>query len=357
MTDLFKNCIAVEIDNGIYYPVRFSPKQFAFYKSYSDFVFIRSLCTADVVMEFTTPSEVISFSCATDNFIRKFCAFDIYENDEFKETFHFKSAPENIDIAYVKKEKGISKITICLPYSCRAGICSLNAEILPSNEPPKKKLKILAYGDSVTQGMFSDYPSCTYTSLIARYFNADLLNQGVGGMPFHKGLLDPNLNYTPDIIIVAYGTIDITEIETYDEMICNAREFIRELKRISGTSKIYISSTIDSPMLKIRTAEAPYRLDWYPGLANAVKEMCEALDINFIDGKYLIPSDPDFYSELIRNQSNLSRQNHQKTLASRFLTPLCLDRFSLNSLYIKDGHPNTQGFFAYALNMIRYIEP
>jgi hypothetical protein len=44
------------------------------------------------------------------------------------------------------------------------------------------------------------------------------------------------------------------------------------------------------------------------------------------------PHDCYACSGLIRNPTRLSRQNHTKTLASRFRVPLCRDGFSLNPL-------------------------
>ena len=318
--DVFNNCIGVDIKNNVYYPVRFSPKQFEFFKNHSEFVFIRSLCTADVFLEFNTSSKIITFSCITDKFVRKFCSFDIYENDEFIENIPFPGRPETIDISYKKRKPGISKITIYLPYHCRAGIYNFNANIIPANKTPVKKLKILTYGDSITQGMFSEYPSFTYPLLISKYFGAELLNQGVGGMPFNKDSLDPDLTFVPDIITVAYGTIDLTETTTYEEVVFNAREYLRKLKSISGESKIYVMSALDSPTLRLRWEKrnSLHRIEWYPLFANALKTICEETGIHFIDGLYLVPNIPEFY--------------------------------------VEDGHPNAQGFLIYALNLAKYIE-
>ena len=317
---IFKNCVSIEIKNDTYYPVRFSQKQFEFYKNYSDFVFIRSLCTADIYMEFNTTSEVISFSCKLDNFVRKFCSFDIYENGEFMETRNFTGQPETIDISYNKRKTGISKITIYLPYHCQAGIYNLDAEIIAPDVQQKERLKILAYGDSITQGMFSEFTSYSYPLLIAKHFDADLLNQGVGGMPFCKDSLDSALKYKPDIITVAYGTIDITEFENYDEIVFNAQEYTEKLKKISGKADIYVTSPLNSPTLRLRLEhrEALHRLEWYPKFNNALMDICKKTGVNFINGSHLIPDMPEFY--------------------------------------VAHGHPNAQGFLSYALNLAKHIK-
>ena len=316
---MFNNCIDVEINDGVYYPVRFSPKQFEFYRNHSEFVHIRALCTADIYFEFSTASETVSFSCTLDNFVRKFSSFDIYENDEFIENIPFPGCPETVEILYNKRRPGISKISVYLPYHCRAGISNLNAEITPVSETSAKKLKILAYGDSITQGMFAEYPSFTYPSLISKHFNAGLINQGVGGMPFKKDSLDAELNYKPDIITVAFGTIDLSETSNYDEIITDMREYIRELKRISGKSRVYIISTLNSPTLKLRLEKRNIlnREEWFKPFSDELKDACEETGLNFINGSYLAPNLPEFY--------------------------------------VSDGHPNAQGFLTYALNLVKHI--
>ena len=75
--------------------------------------------------------------------------------------------------------------------------------------PYKPRRRILMHGDSITQGYDTYYPSACYANRLALYYDAEIINQAIGGACF-----DPN---TPayagdhfDFITVAYGTNDWT---------------------------------------------------------------------------------------------------------------------------------------------------
>ena len=42
---------------------------------------------------------------------------------------------------------------------------------------------------------------------LARFFEMDLLNQGVGGYIFNARSLDEEISYQPDVVTVAYGIV------------------------------------------------------------------------------------------------------------------------------------------------------
>ena len=65
----------------------------------------------------------------------------------------------------------------------------------------------LFLGDSITQGSTAIRPSCTYADRVARWFDANYLNLGVGGTKFFPEiLLKPE--FEPNTVFIAYGTND-----------------------------------------------------------------------------------------------------------------------------------------------------
>jgi len=73
---------------------------------------------------------------------------------------------------------------------------------------PAKPRRLLCLGDSITQGMEALSPLAPYPTALAEAWNAELLNQGIGGHIFDAAYIDENLPFTPDLVTIAYGTND-----------------------------------------------------------------------------------------------------------------------------------------------------
>jgi lysophospholipase L1-like esterase len=76
--------------------------------------------------------------------------------------------------------------------------------------PHKTDLKMLFFGDSITEQFFGGKTASHYTAEVYNYFNADAIVQGNGCGQFWPEMLDPAMSelYQPDVIIVALGTND-----------------------------------------------------------------------------------------------------------------------------------------------------
>lgn len=73
---------------------------------------------------------------------------------------------------------------------------------------PAPRRRLLAIGDSITQGMVCRGPAGTYAALIARALDADLRNHGIGGHWFDPDLVGDTGPWRPDVVTIAYGTND-----------------------------------------------------------------------------------------------------------------------------------------------------
>jgi lysophospholipase L1-like esterase len=83
-------------------------------------------------------------------------------------------------------------------------------------------------GDSITQGYTAHFPSGTYPAHVAAALDAEYLNQAIGAETFHPEILDPDLSWTPDLIILAYSTNDWA-LKTREVFIEDATEFVRRI--------------------------------------------------------------------------------------------------------------------------------
>lgn len=98
------------------------------------------------------------------------------------------------------------RVTVYFPNLAALRIRNLQ---LPEDAAPyTRQKKYLALGDSITQGYDAAHPNQTYVNLLADAWDAQVLNQAIGGDVFCPENLDPALDFAPDIITVAYGTND-----------------------------------------------------------------------------------------------------------------------------------------------------
>ena len=74
--------------------------------------------------------------------------------------------------------------------------------------PAEKRRKLLALGDSITQGYDAYHPQLSYVNLLADAMQAEVVNQGIGGDIFCEGNIELLPEFLPAIILVAYGTND-----------------------------------------------------------------------------------------------------------------------------------------------------
>ena len=70
------------------------------------------------------------------------------------------------------------------------------------------KNRLLAFGDSITQGVDVVHPSLAYAPTLARLMDADSRNKGIGGEVFFPALLEEKEDLDPDFVTVAYGSND-----------------------------------------------------------------------------------------------------------------------------------------------------
>ena len=107
----------------------------------------------------------------------------------------------------------------------------------------KDKLpKVLWLGDSITQGYGSHIGSQTYVHVANRILNWNVLNQGIGGYGFYSDILT-KLDYTPDKIMVAFGTNDKLRPDFKE----NVEKFIKKLTDMYKNVPVYLITPVWRP--------------------------------------------------------------------------------------------------------------
>ena len=109
------------------------------------------------------------------------------------------------EIALAKGEK---TVVIYFPWEACFELANVQIDEGASLTGLYRPRKLLCFGDSITQGVYSNHPSLSYACRLADLLDADLTNKGIGGdMVFPELVCEREAN-TPDLITVAYGTND-----------------------------------------------------------------------------------------------------------------------------------------------------
>ena len=267
--------------------------------------------TTGIRLDFHTNSSTFAFTAPIGN------KFEIYINDIlmhaiYEQDLSDRSFKINID----KSSNEENRITLILPSHDFAGvISSIELDNGASVVPHNFDCKILFIGDSITQGWDSGWDSLSYAYRVSRFFNAESIIHGVGGGFFHESLIDEEMTFDPDVVIIAFGTNDwgchssLAQLEEQAEKFLNGIAKQYEGKKIFAISPIYRGATEG----EIRGTGT------FKEVCDSVKKQIIASGITLIDGFTLTPHLGEFFSDV--------------TL-----------------------HPNALGFGIYAENLIRTLQ-
>lgn len=167
----------------------------------------RVLATASVKLEFYTKGGEVSFDYEIlPGTVRTYYSIDLLINH----IFHYHVARDtNKDkgrfVYHIPYSEAEQCVTIYFPTTAVTKIKNI---CLPDDYTPhKRRLKILALGASGTQGYHPNHFQNTFANIIADKYEADMLNQAIGGSVFDCKVLE-KIEFQPDYIMVSYGTND-----------------------------------------------------------------------------------------------------------------------------------------------------
>ena len=200
---------------------RFNAAQRAYYKATSEADFYRkSFATSGIKLQFHTDSKSLALDVdITGASSRSYYAVDVFVNgqrigsmDNLYDTMPEDYAEMTIPMGDTKKTfplgEGMKKVCIYLPWSACAVIKTMELDDGAHVEAVKPSKKLLAYGDSITQGYDAQHPSNKYITKLAEALDAQEFNRAIGGEEFVPQLAREETLEDPDYITVAYGTND-----------------------------------------------------------------------------------------------------------------------------------------------------
>ena len=224
---------------------RFTEKEEQIYRDLHPDKCNKLLATAGVRVAFRTDSERFAFAyrffaqCSS----REIPRIDVYINGAMVAhvgSDDCKNVEQTAELALGKGEKTVE---IYLPWSMGCEIGEVKLDDGAAFASACRRYSMISYGDSITHGYDSIYPSLSYASTLARLMDADSINKGIGGEYFFPELLEGAAGEQPDFVTVAYGTNDWS---TYprETVANNCRAFYQKLSTLYPEARIFAIAPI-----------------------------------------------------------------------------------------------------------------
>ena len=274
---------------------RFSQEQREIYALESQDWVIKTLSSASAALDFITDSEFITLKFDLyPGSSQRWGSVDLYVDGVFRANRYADDL--SIKLAGFELPAGQHRVTVYFPWSAQTVVSEVHLSDGASIIPVKKNLKMLCFGDSITQGYTSKFSSLSYVNQVARALNAEVVNQGIGGYYFNEATIDESiLSYQPDIITVAYGTNDYSRYETAEEYAEASGKYIKKLAELFPDTKIVGILPIyrNDQNHQVRKLYRSYSLDDARAI---LKKHYEALPNGYVLEETGIPHIPQAYA-------------------------------------------------------------
>lgn len=305
---------------GVFGFSRFTARQIRYFagdKKFSD----RVRCSAGICMDFYTDSSFLSLEYEAHTMAdRDILQMDVYQNQVLR-AFMYESPAVNtkgaLSYQLHREGKALSRITVWFPYMSQIRIRNINlsdgAVIKPLTE---KRKKLLALGDSITQGYDACHPSQTYAARFARFFDMELWNAGISGHVFDADTLDGELPFKPDVVTCAYGTNDWNKAESKEKLFEHAGEYFDKLLMLYPQSEHYYIA----PLWRNDT-EKETQIGSFWEMRKGLMKLAEEKGIFVVDGVLAVPNVPEAFAD-----RNLHPTDNGMACYSEYLAKMYLKR-------------------------------
>ncbi len=300
-------CGAVSVEEteaGIRF-YRFTKEQLALYPKRREALVLKSLAASGVKLCFETDSESLFvrglFERAS---ARSYFSLDVVVNGELLDSMdnfsHIQIPAIYTDIEFemgrFEKQfslgKGMKTVTVYLPWN---KIVTMEAFCLDDGaviKPVKFSKKLLAFGDSITQGFDAMRNTSRQIGRLAEKLDAEEFSRAVGAECYDPELAALRDDFDPDYIVVGYGTNDFSKMPKA-VFTANCNGFYAELAKNYPNAKIFAIT----PIWRLKmdpTFDYDSFFDIEKGIRNATKNM---KNVTVIDGMTLVPHDTKYYAD------------------------------------------------------------
>lgn len=206
--------------------------------------------------------------------------------------------------------KGMKEVTIVFPWSVNSCLEELILDDGAKVLAVKNNYKMISFGDSITYGASTLYPSNRYAAKLSKDFGLEEICKAVGGEIFCPGLLGNEKEENVRCVTVAYGTNDLGK--GWDDFQNRSGEFFWKITELYPEALIFAISPIWRKDCEGR--DALYKID---KIRNHIKAIASQYNnIIFIDGRDLVPNDSAFFADKVLHPSDEGMEYYYKGLKS-----------------------------------------
>ncbi len=251
-------------------------------------------------------SLVLSGRTISKTGVRSYYTFDIYENgsrigtitnlqdEDAVGSYATQTYPVGDFSASFPLGPGEKELRIVIPHSVLAEISELTITDAAYVLPVTRKKRLVAYGDSITQGYDALHPSNTYPMRLAEALGAELFNKGLGGVCFTPAMGAAPSGVQADAVLVAYGTNDWNHFDR-DTFTASAAGFFENLVRQYGDTPIYAIT----PIWRGDHLEKVPPFGPFADLEEVIRTVCQPWPtVQIISGMPLVPHDAACFGDL-----------------------------------------------------------
>lgn len=206
---------------------------------------------------------------------------------------------------------GEHRVTVYLPYLAEGHVQQVELADGSSFRPAKQKKKWVVFGDSITNGSQSEYPSMTYISQTARQLDAETFNFAIGGESFNEEKLIPGSYPDCDFVTIAYGTNDFNR-HTAESFAQHMGGFFRKAAEEFGAVPIFVQLPI------WRQAEEDgeaYGIGTLQSVRDAIAaEAAKYPNMVVIDAKDFVPHLHEFFMDEVLHPNALGMSQYARHL-------------------------------------------
>ena len=284
---------------------RFTKEQLEIYPKRRNALVLKSLAASGIKLCFETDSETLFvrglFERAS---ARSYFSLDVAVNGEVVGSLdnfsHMEIPPIYTEIEFEMGRyeksfflgKGMKSVTVYLPWNKIVTLEVFSLDDGSVIKPIRFDKKLLAFGDSITQGFDAMRNTSRQMGRMAEKLGAEEFSRAVGGEVFDPELAALRDDFDPDYIFVAYGTNDFSK-NTPEEFTANCNGFFTELYKNYPDAKIFAITPIwRASMNNTRQFDSFFDID--KGIRAATQNMPNVL---VIDGQTLVPHDTKYFAD------------------------------------------------------------
>lgn len=254
---------------------------------------LKIACTSGVRLDFYTDSPLLALRwCnARVSSARTFCYFDVLVDGVL--TLH-SGTPDCIaqpeGSFCLTLPEGMHRVQIFLPLLTDVTVSAVTLADGAAVMPHRASKRILLHGDSITQGYDALFPSCNYANRMARYYDAEILNQAVGAACFNPEVLQYVGEF--DFVVVAYGTNDWRG-KTMAQLTADATGFFARLQEIYGKLPVFVIL----PIWRTDTDDGEFCAGDFMECRALIGRLAAQQGFHVLDDYNLLPHDKRLFSD------------------------------------------------------------